>query len=76
MSFSELVAECEMNYQRITNFVAERTEEQLARKAQIPKLKDSPLGEYHVQSHIDHLREILTFSHGEYPGSNPAGTAK
>lgn len=72
MSFSELVAECEMNYQRITNFAAERTEEQLARKAHIPKLKDSPLGEYptldgminglgkyHVQSHIDHLREIL-----------------
>jgi hypothetical protein len=72
MSFSELVAECEMNYQRITNFAAGLTEEQLARKAHIPKLKDSPLGEYptldgminalgeyHVQSHIDHLREIL-----------------
>ena len=72
MSFSELVAECEMNYQRLANFAAELTEEQLARKAHIPKLKDSPLGEYptldgmtygligyHVQSHIDHLREIL-----------------
>ena len=72
MSFSELVAECEMNYQRVANFAAELTEEQLARKAHIPKLKDSPLGEYptldgmidglgeyHVQFHIDHLREIL-----------------
>src|SRR3990172_8269134 len=72
MSFSELVAECEMNYQRVANFAAELTEEQLARKAHIPKLKDSPLGEYptldgminglgeyHVQSHLDHLREIL-----------------
>jgi hypothetical protein len=72
MSFKELVAECEMNYQRITNFTAELTEEQLARKAHIPKLRDSPLGEYptldgmiaglgeyHVQFHIDHLREIL-----------------
>ena len=72
MSFRELVAECEMNYQRVANFAAELTEEQLARKAHIPKLKDSPLGEYptldgminalgeyHVQDHIDHLREIL-----------------
>lgn len=72
MSFSELVAECEMNYQRVANFAAELTEEQLARKAHIPKLKDSPLGEYptldgmiyglgeyHVQFHTDHLREIL-----------------
>lgn len=72
MSFSELVAECEMNYQRVANFAAELSEEQLARKAHIPKLKDSPLGEYpsldgmihglgefHVQFHIDHLREIL-----------------
>jgi hypothetical protein len=72
MSFSELVAECEINYQRVANFAAELTEEQLARKAHIPKLKDSPLGEYptlagmisglgeyHVQFHIDHLREIL-----------------
>ena len=72
MSFSELVAECEMNYQRVADFAAELTEQQLARTAHIPKLKDSPLGEYptldgminglgeyHVQFHIDHLREIL-----------------
>ena len=72
MSFSELVAECEMNYRRVANFAAELTEEQLARKAHIPKLKDSPLGEYptldgmitglgehHIQFHIDHLREIV-----------------
>src|SRR5512140_140602 len=68
MSFSELVAECEMNYQRVADFAVGLTEEQLARKAHIPKMKDSPLGEYptlegviyglgkyHVQSHIDHL---------------------
>ena len=72
-SFSELVAECEMNYQRVADFAAHLTEAQLARKAHIPKLKDSPLGEYptldgmiyglgvyHVQDHTDHLREILT----------------
>jgi hypothetical protein len=72
MSFSVLVAECEINYRRIANFATELTKEQLARKAHIPKLKDSPLGEYptldgmisglgeyHIQFHIDHLREIL-----------------
>jgi len=72
MSFSELVAECELNYRRIADFAAQLTGEQLARTAHIPKLKDSPLGEYptldgmiyglgefHVQFHIDHLREIL-----------------
>ena len=72
MSFVELIAECERNYQSIANFAEELTEEQLGRKAHIPKLKDSPLGEfptlggminglgeYHVQFHIDHLVEIL-----------------
>ena len=72
MSFSELVAECEGNYQRVAKFAAELSDEQLGRKAHIPKLKDSPLGEYptlegmihglgeyHVQFHIDHLRKIL-----------------
>ncbi len=72
MSFSELVAKCELNYQRVAEFTAELTEEQLARKAHIPELKDSPLGEYptldgllyglgeyHIQFHIDHLREVL-----------------
>jgi hypothetical protein len=75
MSFGELVAECEINYQRISDFAAGLTDEQLARTAHIPKLKDSPLGEYptldgmiyglgeyHVQFHIDHLREILALN--------------
>ena len=72
MSFGELIAECELNYQRVAEFAEELTEEQLARTAHIPELKDSPLGEYptlagmigglgefHIQFHIDHLREIL-----------------
>jgi hypothetical protein len=77
MSLIELVAECERNYQSVADFAEELTEEQLGRKAHIPKLKDSPLGEYptldgmiaglgeyHVQFHIDHLVEILAaFSH-------------
>jgi len=77
MSFSELVAECERNYERVARFAVELTEEQLARKAHIPKLKESPLGEYptldgmiyglgeyHVQFHIDHLREVLAALRG------------
>jgi len=72
MSLIELVAECERNYQSVANFAEKLTDEQLGRKAHIPKLKDSPLGEYptldgminglgeyHVQFHIDHLVEIL-----------------
>ena len=72
MSLVELFAECERNYQSVTDFAEGLTEEQLGRKAHIPKLKDSPLGEYptlekmisglgeyHVQFHIDHLIEIL-----------------
>jgi len=72
MSFVKLVAECEQNYERVAHLASELSEDQLGRKAHIPKLKDSPLGEYptlegmihglgeyHVQFHIDHLREIL-----------------
>ena len=72
MSFIELVVECERDYQSVANFAGELTKEQLERKAHIPMLKDSPLGEYptlagmisglgeyHVQFHIDHLVEIL-----------------
>ena len=72
MSFRELVAECELNYEHVARFAEELSEQQLARTAHILKLKDTPLGEYptldgmiyglgefHLQSHIDHLREIL-----------------
>ena len=72
MTLSELLAEFDREYGRIAGLVGELSPEQLARKAQIPMLKESPIGEYptlevwvraiaehHVGFHIDHLREIL-----------------
>jgi len=71
-SFAQLVQECEREYQGIARFATELTEEQLGRKAHIPKLKESPLGEYptlegmiaglgqyHLADHTNHLQEIL-----------------
>ena len=75
MTFPQLLAEVEREYERISKFVAGLSVEQLGRKAHIPMLKESPFGEYptletwigflggseksHAKFHINHMREIL-----------------
>jgi hypothetical protein len=72
MSFAQLFSEVEREYGRMAEYTEGLSEEQLNRKAHVPMLKDSPLGEYptlkdfigglgafHVQFHIDHMREVL-----------------
>ncbi len=72
ISFAALLGDFDKVYDEVAEFVGSLTLQQLGRKAHVPDLKDSPLGEYptleafvlgigefHVQFHIDHLREIL-----------------
>ena len=72
MTLKELLSEIEGEYSHLADAVEGLSEDQLARKAHIPLLKESPLGEYptlamwvraigehHLGSHIDHMKEIL-----------------
>jgi len=72
MTLRELLAEFDREYKGMAGFVEGLSEEQLSRKARIPMLKESPLGEYptlaqwvlglsdfHVGFHVDHMREIM-----------------
>ncbi len=71
MTFAALLAEFEREYSRIADFAAGLSADQLKRKAHVPLLKETPLGEYptlaewiaalvdyHVGFHLDHLREV------------------
>lgn len=81
MSFAELLTELQREYGGIADFVAGLSEEQLNRKAHVPLLKDTPIGEYptlaawvqgiveyHVTFHIEHMGEILQ-ALGAKPGA-------
>ncbi|MBI5570851.1 MAG: DUF664 domain-containing protein [Desulfomonile tiedjei] len=72
MSLEELLSEFTEEYDRIADFAAGLSEEQLGRKAHIPMLRESPMGEYptlavwievlgdrHLGMHIDHMRQIM-----------------
>lgn len=72
MTFGELLSEFETEYSRMAELVRGLSEEQLNRKAHIPFLRDTPVGEYptlatwiqtigdrHLTMHTEHMREIM-----------------
>jgi hypothetical protein len=72
MPFAALVELAVHEFERIASAVETLSEAQLARTARIPLFKDRPIreyptlaamangfGMYHVQMHIEHLREVL-----------------
>jgi hypothetical protein len=72
MTLSELLSEFKREYSDIAAFVEGLSDEQLSRKAHIPMLAKSPLGDYptlaqwvlglasfHIYFHTKHMREIM-----------------
>jgi hypothetical protein len=70
-SLDELLSDFEAEFARVASFVRPLSDEQLSRKARIPMLKESPLGEYptlgqwvgalaefHVGVHLEQLGKI------------------
>ena len=77
MTFAQLLMEVEKEYERMAVFAATLSDTDLARRAHLPALKESPLGDspsleglikglgqFHVQMHIDQIREILLQNRG------------
>ncbi len=69
MSLTELRAGLSKQYQEVADFLGSLTDEQLARKARVPLLRDTPMREYptleqwagvlinvHIPDHINQLR--------------------
>lgn len=72
LTMKELLAEAAAEYAKITDLVLTLSTDQLSRKAHIPLLKDTDLGEYptlaafigglcnwHLEFHINHMKEVL-----------------
>jgi hypothetical protein len=72
MTLEQLMTEVEMEYSRIAGFASALDEKLLGRKAYVPILKSSPVGDHptlgewiemmavgHINFHIGHMREIL-----------------
>lgn len=72
MTVEQLVDELSAEYDRIEKFTAGLSDAQLGRKAHIPMIRDTPMGEYptlamwinaiaeyHLGFHIDQMKEIL-----------------
>jgi len=75
MTFAQLLLKVRAEYDRLAEFAATLTSNELDRQARVPMLKDAPLGEFptlevmlsmlsgmegsHIQFHTIHMREIL-----------------
>jgi hypothetical protein len=72
MTLAQLMSEVELEYSRVAGFASALDEKHLSRKAHIPSMKDSAIGEYptlgawieliavgHISFHLSHLKEIL-----------------
>ena len=73
LTIRELLSEATKEYEKIADLMTTLSVDQLNRKAHIPLFKDTPLGEYptlamfigglgdwHMEFHISHMKEILS----------------